>query len=105
MAARAEGIHERHPRSCRSREDGARCNCSPTFQVNLWDGRSQRRIRKTLRTLTEAKAWRQDAAGAARARTLRASDGRTVRDVADRWLADVREGIVRNRSGDRYKPS
>jgi len=48
MATRAEGIAERHARSCRSRDDGMRCNCSPSYQVNLWDGRSQRRIRKTL---------------------------------------------------------
>jgi hypothetical protein len=48
MAARAEGIDERHARSCRSRDEGGRCNCSPSYQVNLWDGRSQRRIRKTF---------------------------------------------------------
>src|ERR1022692_1177658 len=105
MSARAEGIAERHARSCRSSDDGGRCNCSPSFQVNLWDGRSQKRIRKTFGTLTEAKAWRQDAAGALRAGTLRASDGRTVREVAERWLEDARAGVVRNRSGDLYKPS
>jgi integrase len=104
MAARAEGIDERHARSCRSRDDGGRCNCSPSFQVNLWDGRSQKRIRKTFRTLTEAKAWRQDAAGALRAGTLRASDGRTVKEVADKWIEEARPGLVRNRSGDVYKP-
>ena len=37
MAARAEGIDERHARSCKGRDDGGRCNCSPSFQVNLWD--------------------------------------------------------------------
>jgi integrase len=105
MATRAEGIAERHARSCRSRDDGGRCNCSPSFQVNLWDGRSQRRIRKTFRTLTEAKAWRQDAAGALRAGTLRASDGRTLKAVADEWLAGARSGVIRNRSGDPFKPS
>jgi integrase len=104
MAARAEGIDERHARSCRSKDDGGRCNCSPSYQVNLWDGRSQRRIRKTFRTLTEAKGWRQDASGALRAGMLRASDGRTVRQVAEQWLEDARTGLVRNRSGDVYKP-
>jgi len=29
----------------------------------------------------------------------------TVRDVADQWLADAGAGLVRNRSGDPYKPS
>jgi integrase len=105
MSARAEGIAERHARSCRSSGDGGRCNCSPSYQVNLWDGRSQKRIRKTFRTLTEAKAWRQDAAGALRAGTLRASDGRTLATVAAEWLADARTGVIRNRTGDPYKPS
>jgi integrase len=105
MAARAEGIDERHTRSCKGRDDGGRCNCSPSYQVNLWDGRSQKRIRKTFRTLGEAKAWRQDAAGALRAGILRASDGRTVKQVADQWLEDARAGAVRNRSGDIYKPA
>jgi len=104
MATRAEGVDERHARSCQSR-DGGRCNCAPSYQVNLWDNRSRKRIRKTFRTLTEAKAWRQDAATALRKGLLRASDGRTVRQVADQWLEDARAGLVRNRSGDAYKPS
>lgn len=82
----AQGVAERHARSCRSRNDGGlRCNCSPSYQVNLWDGRSQRRIRKTFRgPLTEPKTWRQDAAGALRAGILRASDGQTVKQVAEK---------------------
>jgi len=71
----------------------------------VYDGRAQKRIHKTFRTLTQAKAWRQDAAGALRAGTLRASDGRTVRQVAERWIEEARSGLVRNRSGDVYKPS
>lgn len=99
-----EGIDERHARSCVSRT-GGRCSCTPAYQAHVWDGRSKKRIRKTFHTLTEAKAWRQDAAGALRKGLLRASDGRTVRQVADQWIVDARSGLIRNRSGDVYKPS
>jgi integrase len=104
MAVIAEGVEERHARSCRTRERG-RCNCKPSYQVTVYDGRAQKRIHKTFRSLTEAKAWRQDASVALRAGTLRASDGRTVMQVANQWLEDARAGLVRNRSGDVYKPS
>ena len=105
MSARAEGIAERHARSCRSRDDGGRCNCSPSFQVNLWDGRSQRRIRKTFRTLTEAKTWRQDAAGALRAGTMRAPSPITVRAAAGALVAGMKDEAILDRSGKPYKPS
>jgi integrase len=60
---------------------------------------------RTARTLTEARQWRQDAAVAVRAGTLRASDGRALAAVAAEWLAGARSGVIRNRSGDTYKPS
>jgi hypothetical protein len=61
----AEGVEERHSRGCANRT-GGRCNCKPSYQVTVYDGRAQKRIHKTFRTLTEAKSWRQDAAGALR---------------------------------------
>jgi integrase len=100
----AAGIDTRHTRGCRSRDDG-RCNCDPTFQAHVFDGRSGKRIRKTFDTSTGARMWRQDALVALRMGTLRASDGRTLKAAADEWLAAARSGEVRNRSGDRYKPS
>jgi integrase len=36
---------------------------------------------------------------------LRASDGRTLAAVAAEWLAGARTGMIRNRSGDPFKPS
>jgi integrase len=62
-------------------------------------------IRKTFPTFTGARNWRQDALVALRNGTLKASDGRTVAQVADDWLKGAREGVIRNRSGDQYKPS
>jgi integrase len=36
----AKGITERHARSCRSRS-GGRCDCEPTYQADVWDGREK----------------------------------------------------------------
>jgi integrase len=98
------GIRVRHQRGCASR-GGADCDCKPRYQAQVFDARSGRQIWRTARTLTEARQWRQDAAVAVRAGTLHASDGRTLRAVADEWLAGARSGVIRNRSGDPYKPS
>jgi integrase len=37
--------------------------------------------------------------------TLRAAGGVTLREAADEWLGAAEAGIIRNRSGDVYKPS
>lgn len=100
----AAGIDTRHARACGSRA-GARCDCAPAYQAHVWDARSGKRIRRTFATPTAAKTWRQDALVALRRGTLRASDGRTVQDVAGRWLEGAKRGEVRTRSGEPYKPS
>jgi integrase len=106
MAAKlkTQGIEVRHARSCEARQGGD-CDCTPTYQANVYDGRSGRLIRKTFPTLRGATNWRQDASVALRNGTLRASDGRTVEQVAREWLAGAERGEIRNRSGDPYKPS
>jgi integrase len=98
------GIRTRHQRACASRASGD-CDCKPSYQAQVFDARSGRQLWRTARTLTEVRQWRQDAAVAVRAGTLRASDGRTLKAVADEWLAGARSGVIRNRSGDPYKPS
>ncbi len=65
----------------------------------------QKRIRKTFPTLAEARAWRSEAQTAIRRGTLRAPNQVTLREAADAWLEGARAGSIRNRSGDRYKPS
>ncbi len=100
----AAGIRTRHSRSCRSR-DGRRCNCSPSYEAWVYSKRDGKKIRKTFPDLASAKGWRSDAEGAVRRRTLRASTKTTVAEAAEVWLQGARVGTVRNRSGDRYKPS
>ncbi len=97
-----QGITARHARGCHYRE--TRCTCSPSFRVQVWDARAGKRISKTFPTVTAARRWRQDAYVALRAGTLTADTGPTLAEAAEDWLQAARAGIVRNRSGEPYKP-
>jgi integrase len=106
-AARPErpvGIEIRHARSC-AMYSGADCTCAPAFRAIVHSKRDGRKIQKTFPTLSAAQLWRQDALVDLRRGALRAPKPATVRQVGDKWLADAKGGLVRNRSGDRYKPS
>jgi integrase len=95
------GISERHSRSCA----GSPCTCTPTFKATVWDARAGKRIIRSFSTITAARQWRQDAYAALRAGTLSADRGPTVEEAAEAWLEAARAGIVRNRSGEPYKPA
>ena len=98
------GIFVRHLKACAT-HSGGRCNCRPTYQASVWSARDGRRIKKSFPTLAEAKAWRAETQSAIRRGTMRAPGQLTLREVAEAWLSGAREGSIRNRSGDRYKPS
>ncbi len=98
------GITVRHSRSCGSHA-GKRCSCTPGYQAQAWSRRDKKVIRKTFRTLSAAKAWRQDAGVALRKRTMQAPTQTTIRQAWEAWLRGAKEGWVRTRSGDLYKPS
>lgn len=102
--AHHEGIEIRHSKVCRSRTGGG-CSCKPTYQASVWSAVEQKRIRKTFPTLAEARAWRSEAQTAIRRGTLRAPSQMTLRQAAGAWLEGAMTGSIRNRSGDRYKPS
>lgn len=98
------GIRERHARGCPS-HDGGRCRCKPSYEAWVYLRREDRKVRKTFARLADAKAWRQDAAGAARRNQLRGPSSVTVREYADQFLAGMKDGSIPNRSGDRYSPA
>lgn len=98
------GIRVRHRQECAS-DEGRRCNCKPAYEAWVFSKREGRKLRKTFPTLAAAKAWRADALAEIRQGTLRAATTITLRGAAQGWLSGARGGIVRNRSGDRYKPS
>jgi len=97
---RVPGIYERHGRSCPWKI--AECLCSPTFQAAAWSRRDRRRIRKSFKTFSAARAWQRDALARGE---MRAPTKTTVRQAGEEWLAGARSGGIRNRSGDIYKPS
>jgi integrase len=95
------GISERHSRLCA----GSPCTCTPSFKATVWDARAGKRIIRSFSTITAARQWRQDAYAALRAGTLSADRGPTLEEAAEAWLEAARAGIVRNRSGEAYKPA
>src|SRR5829696_4389082 len=100
----AAGIRTRHGRSCRSR-DGGRRNCAPSYEAWVYSKRDDKKIRKTFKSLAEAKGWRSDAEAGVRARTLRAPSKVTLAEAADEWLEGPKRGAILTASGNTYKPS
>lgn len=99
------GIAVRHRKSCASRAGAARCSCQPSYQAQVWSPRDGTPIRRTFPTLAAARSWRADAQVAVRRGALRAASEVTLREAAAVWVEGARTGAIRNRSGDRYKPS
>jgi integrase len=98
-------IEIRHQKACRTQHGATRCNCNPSYRSAVWSPRDRKRIRKTFPTLAAAKRWRADAEAAVGKGSLRVARKTTLRQAAEAWLAGAKTGIVRNRSGDRFKPS
>jgi hypothetical protein len=94
----------RHGRRCEARTGGA-CSCIPSFQAQAWSAKDRKPLRKTFKTLGEARRWRQEAQVALRRGRLNTPSRRTVGEAGEEWLVAARRGIVRTRSGDPYKPS
>src|SRR3954469_2694741 len=102
--SRPEGIVVRHSSYCPNKSGGA-CDCRPGYQAQVFSQRDRKTIRKTFRTLSDARAWRAEAHSALRLGTLRAPTRTTVGEAAAEWLSAAKAGVVRNRSGQPYKPS
>ncbi|HLM30830.1 MAG TPA: hypothetical protein VK326_04135, partial [Solirubrobacterales bacterium] len=71
----------------------------------MFSARDRKTIRKTFRTLSDARAWRAEARSALRAGTLRAPTRITVAEAADEWISGAKARVIRTRSGTPYKPS
>jgi integrase len=107
VSAGSAGLRERHSRGCGA-PGGGRCSCSPSVEAWVWSRRDGRKIRRTFAgkgAKAAAKAWRQDAAGELRRGRLRAPTSTTLTQSADAFLAGARDGSIRTRAGDAYKPS
>jgi integrase len=102
--SRFEGVVVRHSRACGSRS-GHRCSCEPGFQAQVWSAREQKTIRKTFHTVAEARAWRHESQVAIRKGLLHAPSRITLVEAGEAWLQAAETGLVRNRTGESYKPS
>src|SRR5207244_1500970 len=94
----------RHRKRCAA-DSGARCVCAPGYEAWAYEPRSRKKIRRSFPTLAAAKAWRADAEVSIRRGTMRTPTPTTLGEAAQAWLDGARAGLIRTRSGDRYKPS
>src|SRR4051812_43394127 len=99
-----QGIRMRHSRGCAITSD-KRCNCSPSYEASVFSVKDGRKIRRSFPTQAAAKGWRADAMSALRKGTMRAPSQTTLREAWAAWEQGAQDGVIRNRSGDPYKPS
>jgi integrase len=105
--ASTQGITARHSRTCASRT-GARCNCTPSYEAWVWSKRDAKKIRKTFGgkgALTAAKNWRADSTRAVRLKKLRAPTQQTLKEAWDEFHEGAKNGEIRNRRREVYKPA
>ncbi len=76
-----------------------------SYEASVYLKREQRKLRRTFPTLAAAKAWRAEALTAAGRGALRGPNPTTIRAAWDAWHEGARAGTVRDRSGERFKPS
>jgi integrase len=100
-----EGVYIRHALACASHNSGKRCDCDPGYQAQVYSGREGRTIRKTFRTLPDARAWRAETRAALNKGALRAPSRTTVAEAIEAWMRGATSGVIRTRSGDHYKPA
>ena len=100
----AAGIDTRHARSCRSRGGGGRCNCTPTYQAQVFDARTGQDARNVPEQAA-AKTWRQDAIIALRTGSLAPARTPLLADALDALLEGMASGQVLDRTGKAYKPA
>jgi integrase len=97
-------IRKLHSKGCPGC-DGGRCRCGAGWEAAVFSKKDGCKIRKTFANRAEAKTWRDDASAQLAKGGLRAPKPTTVREAWEAWEQGAKEGTVRNRSGDRYKPS
>ena len=73
------------------------------YEASVWVARDNKRIRKSFASLREAKAWRAETSVAVKT-VQPATSSATLREAWEEWLEGAEDGLIRNRSGDRYKP-
>lgn len=107
MIATPEGIRLRHSRRCASTTGGA-CDCTPSYEAMVYSPRDRKKLKRTFSgkgSLSAAKSWRAATKAGIDRGTIRAPLPTTLREASEAWLEGARSGVIRNRSGDPFKPS
>lgn len=100
----ATGITKRHSKNCPG-NGGGRRRCKAGWEASVYSKRDAKKIRKVFAREAEAKSWRADAMTAIERGALRAPTKITLREAGEAWLEGAEAGEIRNRSGQRFKPS
>jgi integrase len=98
------GITKRHSTGC-ARRSGRKCDCNAGWEASVYSARDRRKLRKSFPTHSAARTWRAQAQRDVRVGALRVAGDQTLRQASEAWLEQARDGAIRNRSGDRFKPS
>src|SRR3954452_16294941 len=99
-----QGLRPVHSKLCPARKKG-HCTCSPSWEANVWLNRDRRSLYKPLPTKVEAQRWRRAALAANDAGTLRSPSTQTLAEASAIFLAGMKDGTIRSRTGEPYKPS
>jgi integrase len=98
------GIDERHGRGCKSRY-GQKCNCTPRYQVRVYDRRTGRRICRAFPMRGAAETFRMDAKVGLRRGEITATPATvTIGSAVSGWLVAAERGTVRTRSRKPFAP-
>jgi integrase len=102
----ATGIRKRHSKDCPAREE-KRCRCKAGYEASVYLAREGRKVRKTFKQEAEARSWRADAIAAANRGTLRGPhrETRTLSDALTAYVAGMRDGSIRPKGRNAYKPN
>lgn len=102
---RFEGVFKRHQEGCIAESDRSKCNCSGKYWGSAWD-REKGCTRKTerLSSATAAREARKRLQEKVERGEMASGPGLTLRELRDRFLTDVDEGVALNKQGRRYKP-
>jgi integrase len=102
---RYQAVYARHRVGC-ALENGARCNCSPSYWGKVWD-RAAGKHRKTrfMASATAARNAQKDLRLTLARGMLPASNTMRVAGAIEAFLAAAEKGSALNKHGRRYKPS
>jgi integrase len=103
VASLPEGVRLRHRKACASRA-GKRCSCQPYYEASVGLGLRGERRSKSFSTPREAREWRIRMLAASQRRRRAVASRDTLRDAAEAYVSGMSSGMIKNRSGDAYKP-